>query len=247
MDFIEQTIRDPERAYKVRARVFGLALEPHENVECAKKAEEIADYLTAAVHWRAAAAQFRPSQVSRMEPYLNNAERCENLYVIFYKICKSSIPAIGFGKRVAYYNYVHYLYKSVVPSSTLLPALQATEARFPGFIYNIVKWNRINNGVSLIWSPDFLTADEPYVRDSYTYSPHNGAVKHVDFSVGDNPPVYHHKWLFVRNDFELFDMAAAIKRSIAWKMLNLEPDIIRRIGKKQYWEENIVPRIVKLP
>jgi hypothetical protein len=57
----------------------------------------------------------------------------------------------------------------------------------------------------------------------------------------DDPYIYHHKWLFVSDDYEEFDVEASKSRSERWMALT---DVDRsRIGRKSYWDEQVVPRI----
>jgi hypothetical protein len=56
-----------------------------------------------------------------------------------------------------------------------------------------------------------------------------------------DPYVYHHKWLFVADDYTGFDVRESKARSRAWMQL---ADVDRsRIGKKSYWREKVVPRL----
>ena len=57
-----------------------------------------------------------------------------------------------------------------------------------------------------------------------------------------DPFIYHHKWLFVKDDYDGFDVEESKTRSRAWMALT---DIDRtRIGKKSYWEGTVVQRLL---
>ncbi len=56
-----------------------------------------------------------------------------------------------------------------------------------------------------------------------------------------DPYIYHHKWLFVDDDYRGFDVAESKARSVQWIGLG---DVDRsRIGRKSYWENYVVPRL----
>lgn len=77
--------------------------------------------------------------------------------------------------------------------------------------FNIIKLVLSPFSVSFINSPDFDTADEPTVTESWNYIPVASKWTHMTFD--KNPPVYHHKWLFVKDDYRYFDVEAAKRRS----------------------------------
>lgn len=59
-----------------------------------------------------------------------------------------------------------------------------------------------------------------------------------------DPYIYHHKWLFVADDYRGFDVAESKARSEQWIALG---DVDRsRIGRKSYWEASVVPRISRI-
>ena len=57
-----------------------------------------------------------------------------------------------------------------------------------------------------------------------------------------DPPIYHHKWLFVRDDYDGFDVAESRTRSE--RIMMLEGVDHSRIGKRQYWIDNVLPMLV---
>jgi hypothetical protein len=140
----------------------------------------------------------------------------------------------GVGKEIGGAVYVHRRYQHL-----LGPAVAEAAARLPpGFDYTVVKLHRRTGVVSFIHSPDFDTADEPTVGDLYTVRP-DGTV-----TLRRQPPdpyLYHHKWLFVADDYPGFEVAASKARSEEWLAL---PDIDRsRIGRRSYWTQIVLPRI----
>ena len=56
-----------------------------------------------------------------------------------------------------------------------------------------------------------------------------------------DPYIYHHKWLFVAEDYSGFDVSASRVRSQCWVALT---GIDRsKIGRKSYWEQYVVARL----
>lgn len=103
----------------------------------------------------------------------------------------------------------------------------------------ILKIKKDLSSISIINSPDFNTSDEPYIKN-WLKIDLDGTTKYGEANL-ENPPIYHHKWLFVKDDYRYFDIEESKRRSKMWLSL---PDIdFTRIGYKKYWEDNIVPKI----
>ncbi len=139
------------------------------------------------------------------------------------------------GKSIGGGVYVHRNYETeVVPDDVLMNAQQHLD----GFDYNALQYVPKTGNITFIQSPDFDTADEPISGDKLLVAP-DGRTKAM--RAGGDPWIWHHKWLWVRDDYPGFDVDAAKKRSAAWMSL---PDIdYKRIGKKSFWEKNVVPYI----
>ena len=60
-------------------------------------------------------------------------------------------------------------------------------------------------------------------------------------SLPADPYIYHHKWLFVAEDYAGFDVEESKRRSQQW--IALEGVDRSRIGRKRYWEQHVVPRL----
>jgi len=140
----------------------------------------------------------------------------------------------GVGKSIGGAVYVHRQYEHVLGD-----ALRTAKKSLPsGFEYTVVKHNEINGNLSFIHCPDFDTADEPATGDYAVVHP-DGVVK-LHPALAD-PYIYHHKWLFVAEDYEGFDLEASVRRSIAWMSL---PDVDKSlIGRASYWNKHVVPRL----
>jgi len=138
------------------------------------------------------------------------------------------------GKQVRDVIYVHRDYEHILPdrvrvAKDLLPS---------DFHYTVVKYNAKNSDVSFSYSPDFDTNPEPIVQKSCQVTSDNN-VSCREYK--NNPPIYHGKYRFVAEDYDGFDAEESKKREQLWKSF---PDIdYNRIGRKEYWEENVLPRI----
>lgn len=140
----------------------------------------------------------------------------------------------GVGKDIGGAVYLHFGYEQ-----RLGTVLAAAKVQLPdGFTYHVVKYNYKTNAVSFIQCPDFDTAPEPTVGDIFTVDA-EGRVRRR--RQPRDPEVYHHKWLFVTEDYPGFDVEASRQRSIAW--MRLDGVDRQRIGRKSYWEQQVVPRL----
>jgi hypothetical protein len=140
----------------------------------------------------------------------------------------------GVGKEIGGAVYVHRMYEEVLGD-----AVESARIRIPdGFDYAVVKYSCNSGAVSFVHSTDFDTADEPTVGDVW-FVPVSEDPKFRSRS--KIPFIYHHKWLMVKDDYNGFDVAASIRRSLQWiRLLGLDRT---RIGRKDYWEANVEPRI----
>ena len=140
----------------------------------------------------------------------------------------------GVGKEIGGAVYVHRKYEGV-----FAPAINEARKRLPpDFEYTVVKLNLANNTFSFIQVTDFDTAPEPTVGTVIAVK-QDGSCRHM--KPPEDPYIYHHKWLFVADDYDGFDVEESKARSRAWMDL---ADIDRsRIGKKSYWQSKVVPRL----
>lgn len=141
------------------------------------------------------------------------------------------------GKFIGGDLYVHKSAMDVLP----IKELELAESKLPeDFEYEIVKYNASQGSFSFIGSPDWNTANEPIVGDAYKVSS-NGDVT-ITRQKAD-PQIYHHKWNFVRDDYNGFDVRQSIQRSIDWYRDAKEEVNMFKIGTKSYWNANAEPLI----
>ena len=138
------------------------------------------------------------------------------------------------GKEIGGAVYVHRKYESVFG-----PPVDDARKRLPqDSEYTVVKLNLANSTFSFIQVSDFDTAPEPTVG-AVIIVKQDGTTRSI--RPPTDPFIYHHKWLFVADDYDGFDVEESKRRSLAWMSL---PDVDKaRIGRKSYWETDVVPRI----
>ena len=128
-------------------------------------------------------------------------------------------PKYGVGKEIGGDIYLHKDYApEVVPASCWNNALAILEEEYPEFQYNCVRWSPKTQKVSFQEAPDFDTAREPVVGDYVTVDCGDGTT-----STGHSNYIWHHKWLWVRNDYDGFDVDESWNWSKQWLSVLDEP------------------------
>lgn len=140
----------------------------------------------------------------------------------------------GVGKDIGGFLYLHKMYVPTLPDEMSRLVSQAEEIANQKygkpFKYNTVKISKDDDVVTLVQSPDFDTSPEPTVGDFIMVKVGNGLVK-----FGHSDSIWHHKWLWVLDDYPGFDVEESFRRSEEW----LKHDVdFSRIGNKAYWEKH---------
>jgi hypothetical protein len=140
----------------------------------------------------------------------------------------------GVGKEIGGAVYVHRRYEHVFG-----PAVEEARRHLPpDFSYAVVKMNLATKAFSFVEVADFDTAPEPTIGTVLAVRT-DGSCRRMQPPI--DPFIYHHKWLFVADDYDGFDVEESKSRSRAWLALT---DVDRtRIGKRSYWQSNVVPRL----
>jgi hypothetical protein len=143
--------------------------------------------------------------------------------------------SLGVGKDIGGSLYLHRNYEDHLPDQdNLLKAKMVLEQNHPGFKYNALKVDKNGSKITFFNSPDFDTSHEP-VAGPYV------VVDGKATRTGKTDAIWHHKWLWVKDDYKGFDVDAAHKRSVAWlKIPNID---FTRIGNKAFWEQHYIPKI----
>lgn len=140
----------------------------------------------------------------------------------------------GVGKEIGGAVYVHRRYEAQLGA-----AVEEARRRLPAdFSYTLVKFNPRSGAVSFIVCDDFDAACEPAVGEILTVDRGGNLRRRPP---PPDPEIYHHKWLFVADDYDGFDVAESKRRSRLWTSLS---DVDRRrIGRRSYWQQHVVPRL----
>jgi len=148
-------------------------------------------------------------------------------FYIRYKELDSMIDKrFGFGKKMGNDVYIHKDYSSYIPQDIYLPALNRIPKEFD---FTVLKYNRKTNSISFIKSDDFDTASEPTVGDSIKVDGDEVKLRNAP----SRDQIYHHKWMFVKPDYDGFDYIKSKLHSLMWyKKYDYD---YRLIGYKDYW------------
>lgn len=124
--------------------------------------------------------------------------------------------------------------KEIIEENIFLRIMEASKNLPDSFNFEIIKYNKKDNKVSFIDSSDWNTAREPLVGDSYVTS-----IDDFNFKlIKSKGQIYHHKWMFVSNDYNGFDIEESKNWSKVWTdVIPNEKSIKSRIGYKKYWDE----------
>ena len=114
----------------------------------------------------------------------------------------------GVGKQVGSKIYVHKDYSN----SVVLPCmLRAYEACLPrDFEYETIVYDKKLKTIRFDEAPDFCSAPEPHPGITYTVTESGEVTRRVVNQI------WHHKWMWVDDDFEGFDVEESYLRSGAW-------------------------------
>lgn len=140
----------------------------------------------------------------------------------------------GVGKEIGYATYVHRDYEDRLGETVAWAKRHLPEH----FAYTVVKLNGRTDAVSFIDCPGFDSEDEPVITAIIVV----GADAKVQRrSLPADPYIYHHKWLFVADDYQGFNVAASKERSQQWNALD---GVHRsRIGRLSYWRDVVIPQL----
>ena len=137
-----------------------------------------------------------------------------------------------------------YIHKSALDTLTEKELkLYTSKLKYIGdFNFDIVKISLKKDEVSFIQSLDWDTENEPSVGDSICVKSDNRIRK----TKGSNL-IYHHKWMFVKDSYEGFDVQKSKNRSELWMnnstVLALKSDknekFNSKIGRRDYWNEKV--------
>ena len=136
----------------------------------------------------------------------------------------------------------HLVHKAI----TFLPAPLSQDTDI------IVKVNIEESYVVFAESPDWNTASEPAqgrwerITELETSHPEYSSRR-----MQDNPMIYHHKWMFVKDDYQGFNVKESMEWSETWKNSEVVKKLVaapstrfyRRIGRQQYWHDMVLSQL----
>ncbi len=113
--------------------------------------------------------------------------------------------------------------------------------------YTILKWNERKQVMSFIYCPVFDSFPEPDIESYVTVNLRTGRVTRRKYTIGQNRPLYHHKWLMVEDNYSGFLVSREKMRSILIeKVLKMFPWIDKKmIGYMDYWKNEVVPKLLQ--
>jgi SAM-dependent methyltransferase len=143
----------------------------------------------------------------------------------------------GVGKKMGDEVYLHRDYEGVLPQGDLADAKE----RIDDFEYNLIRYNTKTGAIGFFNSPDFDTSPEPINGNLIVVEP-DGTIRTVDLNKNpDKQAIYHHKWEWVKDDYDGFDVKQSIERSIGWqKVVNREGIDRKRIGFQGVWQNEVL-------
>ena len=124
----------------------------------------------------------------------------------------------GVGKEIGGQIYAHKNYiDQIVPADFLNYAYDELHKEYPNFQYNCFRWDPKKQELAFQEAPDFDTAREPVVGSMIVVTPDN--IRETRYF----KQIWHHKWLWVTNDYTGFDVAESWEWSKEWLSTLAEP------------------------
>lgn len=142
----------------------------------------------------------------------------------------------GVGKRIGGKIYVHQSAEDALSKKGI--NLESIKKNLPeNFSYTYVSYNLDNGNCTFTQSPDWDVNPEPIVGNAILVKSDGSGPREIK-PPGD-PWIIHHKHLFVKPDYH--GTKESEERSNSWYFL--EGIDKSRIGKKSYWQQNVLPLI----
>ena len=164
------------------------------------------------------------------------------------------IRKIPVGKKVIDAIYFHKDYLSdmiyrlnLVPEEVYEKARTKCMASF--YNYTILKYDKRKGTFTFICCPFFDDHFEPAIEYTLTYNSFTDKVTRRNYfkgSVDNNPPIYHHKWLMVDDDYSRCNVQRSKMRSILIEKVLKKYHINKsKIGFFKFWQKNVVPLLTE--
>ncbi len=144
----------------------------------------------------------------------------------------------GVGKKIGDKVWFHNLYKEYckVENIVLPNEIFKTEE------YDVIRFDLKTFEIALIKCDDFINKNEPCILEVKIFSLNEEKeyfLKSIkSYEDSKNKLIYHHKWLFVKDEFPYFNVEESIQRSIKWKtLLGTNKSISSKIGYSNFWDK----------
>jgi|GEM_PF-2236941 len=170
--------------------------------------------------------------------------------------------AHGVGKILGKNKWVHVSALDAIPQKdqdliekarSVLRQEKGIEVNFDADVMVRLTHAERDGAVTFCYSPDWKVATEPECGPMYGVKGLNtGNHSFWEIQPPMVPYIYHHKWMFVKDDYTGFDMAEAKEWSEVWEnhdvvralMADKSENFRLRIGKKDYWQKKVTTPIV---
>ena len=130
-------------------------------------------------------------------------------------------------------NYVHLFPQKLQDAIKFLPK---------HLEFNIIKYNSKDDTVSFIFSPDFDEVYHPTIVQSAKMDLNNNGKPLKIYRYKSNLKIYHHRWLFVQDDYKGFDVKKDKKWSALWSKVPRLNHL--KYGTLHNWNTITLPRIL---
>jgi len=115
------------------------------------------------------------------------------------------------GKEIGGKIYVHKKYADkVIPKQLLNNAKKILNESNPEFKYNAISYDKKTDTVRFDEAPDFNSATEPTIGNYISIT------QNKEVSKGSSNSIWHHKWLWVTDDYNGFNVYDSKNRSRYW-------------------------------
>ncbi len=146
----------------------------------------------------------------------------------------------GVGKQIGGFVYLHRDYINLIPEDKYKEVTDAynTVVDVTGAApeFNVIKVGKNKSVITFINSPDFDTSPEPTVGEYINVNLDTDNVR-----PGRSNSIWHHKWLWVQDDYSGFDVQESIERSKQW--LGMDDIDFKRIGNRDFWNREVASKL----
>lgn len=137
------------------------------------------------------------------------------------------------GKQLGEHIWLHSDYAAeLIGQQEIDNQMRKIHTLAPDFNPNLVRLNHKNQDIMWIESGDFDSSPEPMINRTIRLV--GDDIKSTSENI--DPLIYHHKFMFVKDDYAGFDTLESKKRSVHWKeRLGVNASVSNRIGRKSFW------------